>query len=130
MAKRVDDWLRQADRDLRHARNSLRNKEYEWACFASQQSAEKALKALYQHLGGEAFGHSLLKMIKDLPARIRPKSELFRIASELDKFYIPTRYPNGFDWGAPMDYFGKKDASDAIRYASTIIKYVKKQISK
>jgi hypothetical protein len=59
--RRIDDWMRQADKDLKHARTSLAAGDYEWACFASQQAAEKALKALYQSLGGESFGHSILK---------------------------------------------------------------------
>jgi len=52
MPRRTEDWLRQAEKDLRHAKNSLQSGDYEWACFAAQQSAEKALKALYQS-GGE-----------------------------------------------------------------------------
>lgn len=56
MATRVEDWLRQADKDLKHARNSVADGDYEWACFAAQQSAEKALKALYQKLAGRATG--------------------------------------------------------------------------
>ncbi|NTW21878.1 MAG: HEPN domain-containing protein, partial [Nostocales cyanobacterium W4_Combined_metabat2_030] len=40
-------WLRQAKRDLDHARLALSGGNYEWACFAAQQSAEKAVKALF-----------------------------------------------------------------------------------
>lgn len=46
MGARYEDWMRQARRDLRHARNSLESEDYEWACFAAQQAAEKAVKAL------------------------------------------------------------------------------------
>jgi HEPN domain-containing protein len=63
MAKRTYDWLKQAERDLKHARNSLKLKDYEWACFAAQQSAEKGLKALYEFLGGEGWGHSVTKLL-------------------------------------------------------------------
>ena len=63
MARRVSDWLRQAEKDLRHAKNSLNTQDFEWSCFAAQQAAEKALKALYQHMGGESFGHSLLRLL-------------------------------------------------------------------
>jgi HEPN domain-containing protein len=49
MADRSADWLAQADRDLEQARASQRDGRHEWACFAAQQSAEKALvdKARY-----------------------------------------------------------------------------------
>ncbi len=129
MPRRVEDWLRQADKDLKHARNSLNDSDFEWACFAAQQAAEKALKALYQHLGGESFGHSLLKMLKDLPKDVKTNKDLLKMAAELDKLYIPTRYPNGFDWGAPMDYFERDDAEEAIKYAEEIINYAKSKIS-
>lgn len=56
MAKRYKDWLVQSDDDLAHARKSLEMEDYNWACFAGQQAAEKAVKALYDFLGGEGWG--------------------------------------------------------------------------
>jgi HEPN domain-containing protein len=130
MPRRVDDWLRQADKDLKHARNAIEDGDFEWSCFAAQQSAEKALKGLYQSLGGESFGHSILRMLKELPKEVKPDRRLFKKAADLDKFYIPTRYQNGFDWGAPMDYFEKEDAEKAVRDAEEIINYAKSKIFK
>lgn len=43
MLRRVDDWIRQADKDLKHTRNSLENGDYEWPCFAAQQAARRAI---------------------------------------------------------------------------------------
>jgi len=37
MANRYADWLRQADADLRHARNSLEDGDHDWACVAAAQ---------------------------------------------------------------------------------------------
>ena len=54
MATREEDWLRQAKRDLEHARHALEDRDYEWSCFAAQQAAVKAVKALYQKLGADA----------------------------------------------------------------------------
>ena len=48
MVERSKDWLAQAERDIGQAKASLRDGFYEWACFASQQAAEKAVKALIQ----------------------------------------------------------------------------------
>lgn len=53
MSNRHADWFRQAEADLRHARNALEDGDHEWSCFAAQQGAEKALKAVIQKLGGE-----------------------------------------------------------------------------
>jgi len=47
VVSRATDWLRQALRDLEHAKRSVELGDYEWACFAAQQAAEKAVKALY-----------------------------------------------------------------------------------
>jgi HEPN domain-containing protein len=47
VANRAEDWFTQAERDLQHAQDSRDYGSHEWACFASHQSAEKALNALH-----------------------------------------------------------------------------------
>lgn len=130
MPRRVDDWFKQAEKDLKHARHSLEKKDYEWACFASQQAAEKALKSLYQSLGGEFFGHSISKMLHELPKGIKPSESLLKKGTNLDKLYIPTRYPNGFESGSPEDYYDKEDAEKAIADAEEIIEFARGKISR
>jgi len=39
-------WSRQAEKDLKASKNSLKSGDYEWACFQAQQAAEKALKSI------------------------------------------------------------------------------------
>ncbi len=56
MPMRWNDWLGQARRDLAHAQHSVEAGDYEWACFASQQAAEKAVKAVFQKQNREAWG--------------------------------------------------------------------------
>jgi len=63
MAARPQDWFRQAERDLTHARNSLQSSEFEWACFASHQAAEKAVKAVFQHRGAEGWEHAVSALL-------------------------------------------------------------------
>ena len=46
---------------------------------------------------------------------------LLEFAKILDKHYIPTRYPNGFDSGIPGDYYTENEAQEAIRNAGKII---------
>ena len=59
MANRSRDWFAQAERDLEHARHARRDGSHEWACFACQQAAEKAAKALHAngHPDGAPFEH-------------------------------------------------------------------------
>ena len=47
MPSRAHDGLRQAVRDLEQAADSQAAGRHEWACFAAQQGAEKAVKALH-----------------------------------------------------------------------------------
>jgi len=51
VASRQKDWLWQAERDIEHARASVDDEHYEWACFAAQQGADAG-----EQLGiGEGF---------------------------------------------------------------------------
>ncbi|MCX6338989.1 MAG: HEPN domain-containing protein [Candidatus Aureabacteria bacterium] len=59
MSERSIDWLRQAESDLEQAKSSLREGRYEWACFASQQAAEKGLKSVYENLKSCVCGTGL-----------------------------------------------------------------------
>ena len=116
-------------RDLDHARKSLSLGDYEWACFAAQQAAEKAVKALYQALGIEVWGHSVSRMLEHLPPEHKPTAELIDKAKELDRHYIPTRYPNFHPEGAPMDYYTEEDARRAVKHAEEIIEYCRRKIT-
>lgn len=123
MPDRSADWLAQARRDLASARDQADHGYYEWACFIAQQAAEKALKAVYQRLGGEAWGHALTRLVEGLRERLEIPEEVARAARNLDRFYIPTRCPNAWDEGAPKDYFGAEDAADALAGAEAILRF-------
>jgi HEPN domain-containing protein len=121
MASRADDWLRQGRRDLDHARRARADGDHEWACFAAHQAAEKGLKAVFQTRGEEAWGHTVSGLLGVLVRD--PNDPLMNRAKALDKHYVPTRYPNGFASGAPMDYYTDADSARAIDDAETIISY-------
>jgi len=126
VGNRAKDWLNQALKDLEHAKLSLEHGDYEWACFASHQAAEKAVKALHLYCGQEAWGHIIAKLLKELPIEV--PSELVEKSKVLDIYYIPTRYPNGFPEGAPYEHFGKHQAEEAIKYAREVIEFVRSKM--
>jgi HEPN domain-containing protein len=64
--ERSADWLKQAKRDLEKAKLDFHHSFFEWACFTAQQSAEKAVKAVYQKLNMSVKGHSIVKMLEEL----------------------------------------------------------------
>jgi len=56
MSNRAIDWYKQAVRDLEQAVYSKSADRHEWACFAAQQAAKKAVTALHHSLGQEGWG--------------------------------------------------------------------------
>jgi HEPN domain-containing protein len=123
MVGRWADWFRQAEADLTHARHALEDGHYEWACFAAQQAAEKALKAVHGARGQDAWGHSVTELLEALsPDRAIDEVMLDR-GRALDKLYVPTRYPNGLPAGAPTDYYTRAEAERAIGDAKAIIEW-------
>ena len=131
MGNRYKDWFRQAQADLEHGRHSLHAGDYEWSCFAAHQAAEKALKSVFMKQGTDASGHTVTVLIGNLLAGLNePSGELIKAGKILDKFYISTRYPNGFESGAPTDYFTPEEAQTAIIQAEVILEFCNLQISR
>ena len=128
MPNRSKDWFSQAERDLEQANASQAEGRHEWACFASQQSAEKAIKALHLSIGQEAWGHLIARLLQDLPMRF--PEELVEKGKVLDNFYIPTRYANSHPDGAPFEHYGPLQSREAIQYASEILKFVRSQMAR
>jgi len=127
MANRSRDWFLQAERDLEQAKASQAGDRHEWACFAAQQSAEKAVKALHLHLGQEAWGHVVARLLHDLPLSV--PGDLVEKGKVLDNFYIPTRYANSHPQGPPFEHYGPLQSEEAILYAGEILDFVRAQMA-
>ena len=123
MSNRAGDWLTQATRDLAAARAASAAGLYEWTCFAAQQAAEKAAKGLLQAVNGAARGHGIAFILTKLAPGLTPARDLVVAASRLDKYYTVTRYPNGFDAGAPGEHFLKEEAETAVKDAESIVDF-------
>ncbi len=119
---RSKDWLDEAKGDLKHAWNDLKYHYYNWACFSAQQSAEKALKAIFQKMGAEAWGHSVADLLKELQKKSSLQEDLMDGALELDKVYIPSRYPNAHPSGSARSRYTEEEARRLIGYAERIVK--------
>jgi len=119
-------WLLQGEQDLNDAEFNLSGKRYNVACFLAQQSAEKALKAyLFSKGAEEVWGHSVAELCKDAQTFDPEFGQLETVAAPLDKYYIPTRYPNALPGGIPSKAFDENDAKRAIRLAKEVIDFVK-----
>jgi HEPN domain-containing protein len=129
MPNRAQDWLNQALRDVEQAEDSRQAGRHEWACFAAQQAAEKAVKALHLHLGQEAWGHVIARLLQQLPETAPVPEALVEKARVLDGFYIPPRYPNSHPEGAPFEHYGPLQSQEAIRYVRQILEFVRAQMA-
>ena len=127
VASRHADWFRQANADLQLARHARDGAAHDWACFAAQQAAEKALKAVLMSRGADAWGHTVTALLGVVAGDDEVGEELIVCAKTVDKHYIPTRYPNGLDAGAPTDFYTGKDSDDAIACAEKLIGYARRQ---
>jgi HEPN domain-containing protein len=108
-------WWAQAEDDASFVRDLAREARYfDKACFIAQQAAEKAVQACVYATGRrEVFGHAVLEFTHDLAAMDPAFKELASAAARLDRYYIPTRYPNALPGGAPFQSYTAGDLAAA-----------------
>ncbi len=127
MPDRSGDWFAQAQRDLEHAEFSRQRGDHEWACFAAQQAAGKAVKALHLRLGQEAWGHVVARLLQELPLAV--DQDIVERGRVLDNFYVPTRYANGHPEGAPFEHYGPLQSREALEHARAILEFVRAEMA-
>ena len=113
-------WLEKAKKDIKAAENSISMKDYEWACFQAQQSAEKALKALYIKKYKKLLKiHDLVLLAK----RLNAPEEILQFCKELTPAYLYTRYPD-ISHVENLENLARK----FLIYAKDILKWINKNI--
>lgn len=122
-------WFKTAEDDIDSAKILKDSGKYAHSCFHSQQAAEKSLKAVWYFSDEDPWGHSIKKLIDDLESVNAGLHQEFgpltRMALVLDRFYIPTRYPNGLPDITPDVAFTDDDAETCINQAEQIIDAVR-----
>jgi HEPN domain-containing protein len=122
-------WLAQSRYDVLVARYDADGGFWSAACFAAQQAAEKACKALLYSSGKRiVLGHSVAELLKECAAVSATLGGLAEDGIALDRFYIPTRYPNGLPGGVPAESFVESDAKQAIAAAERVIDAVSRKV--
>jgi len=108
-------WFLQGEDDLRFVEWVLKeNKFFDKGCFMAQQAGEKFLKAcLYARGERHVIGHSLFVMAQELATFDGSFQDIVNEAKRLDRFYIPTRYPNGLPGGSPFEIYSAGDLTGA-----------------
>ncbi len=117
-------WYATAQDDYKTAEILFTNGKFPQSCFYAQQAGEKALKALYFKFDLEPWGHSLVKLSKEFSGQqelVCALSELNNECRELDRYYIPTRYPDGLPGTIPSEAYGSSEALSALKAAEKIL---------
>ena len=118
-------WLDFASYDLKTAKWEFEGKIYTSSCYAAQQTAEKALKALIWAKGKVIPKvHSLDRLVSELKKLNIAIFEIEEEAKQLDKYYISARYPG--QYGGPEGLYDESDGLSAITPAEKILKFVKR----
>ena len=124
-------WLTQAQDEFQDADDLRKRGRFYLALFHFQQAAEKALKAyLYLKVKSiEVFYTHSIDDLLEMTFDITPDFKEVNQAKKLDRYYIPTRYPNGLPGGVPSRYFDDpKEAEEAMELAKSLIGLVEKKI--
>jgi len=118
-------WRAEADRAHDGARIQAGAGLHNWSCFAAEQAANLAVKALLHGLGRGPWGHDLLRLGEMLgEAGVELPAEVLDRMRRLGRHYIPARYPDAHASGPPGLHYGSSDSSEAIEDAEAILAFV------
>ncbi|HOK18342.1 MAG TPA: HEPN domain-containing protein [Caldisericia bacterium] len=118
-------WIRQASEDIDAAKYNHKGKKFFVSCFLSHQVVEKILKGYLIYKGFEhIWGHSISDLSKECEKIDKDFESLRKEILILDKYYIPTRYPNGLPGGIPAEVFTERDSIEAINLSEKALKFI------
>lgn len=126
----VDDeefsrWRQEAEVARRAAEVQSNAGLSNWACFAAEQAAQLALKALLHSLGRGAWGHDVVRLAGEVTrADIEVGEQLMDAVRRLARHYIPSRYPDAHPAGPASSHYGDADARQAMADADFVLGFV------
>lgn len=124
-------WLTQAKDEFEDAEELRKRGRFYLALFHFQQATEKALKAyLYLKVKSvEVFHTHSVDELSKMTVEIDSDFKRVAPAKKLDRYYIPTRYPNGLPGGVPSRYFDDpEEAEEAMQLAKNVIDLVETKV--
>lgn len=127
--EQIKRWLDFAAEDLKAAEISLAENLPNIVCFHSQQAVEKSLKALYLScFATTPKTHDLEVIFTKLREKVAGLSGFEEKIRYLNKFYVPTRYPDALPGSLPEGLPDVKDAQEALSLAKEILEFVEEKI--
>ena len=124
-------WLSEALWDYETALILHRERRYNAAAFYSHQAAEKAVKALLYYVNEAPWGHSVRVLLERYFRKVGTDvdDKLLSYARELDRHYIPSRYPNAHPAGTPHEAYDEETSKRALEAAKRVIDFVRRVLS-
>ena len=123
--KIIKNWLEQAESDLESAEYNLKGKRFDVTAYLSQQSSEKALKALYIKIHNKLWNHHDLIKLAEL---IKAPENIIKICNELNPIYAEDRYPD-FSDTIPAKKFTEKEVRDFLNKSKEVVKWTKENLN-
>ncbi len=123
MSEAINRWLAFAREDLRMAELALAESIFNQVCFHAQQCVEKAIKGWLEQQGqAPPRTHRMADLLPLLPYDLM--GELSDELRLLDRFYIPTRYPDALPGMLPGGMPRQRDAEEALGLARSALQRV------
>lgn len=120
--------MRQAFWDLDTARILHRERRFNAAAFYAHQAAEKACKAPFYYVHEAPWSHSVRELLLRYFRRLHenPPEDLMTYVRELDRHYIPSRYPNAHPSGTSHEAYDEETSKRALEACEKLISFVRK----
>lgn len=127
-------WLEQSGYDLKAAKDSLEDKNFEWSCYQSVQCVEKALKSVLVHAGWAAPKTHKLGILLSMCNRANKYfADVKFNFRKIEAYTFISRYPfvyPGKNNVTPHELIGRDDAQACLKIAENIYLKVNEFISK
>ena len=122
-------WMEFVREDARMAELALAGEIYNQACFHAQQGDEKALKAFLQrHHRAVPRSHALRELLAQCRQLDEEIDALKEACARLDRYYIPTRYPEALPGMAPEGLPTRQDAEEAVAFLRQALDWIERKI--
>jgi len=125
MRKEIQNWIDQSKADFNAAEINFNNNIFYVAAFLSQQSVEKALKALflYEKKGEVPQSHSLIY----LASNTSTPEKFYSFLKELTPKFIDTRYPDA-SVDLPKNIYDEENTKRILDKSKEILEWINKSL--
>ena len=124
MREEINNWIKQANRDLEVAIKNFEIKEYYSSVFWCQQAIEKGLKAVILFKTKEkSFGHSLVQLGKIA----KVPQEFITKLKKLSPQYFLARYPDASE-DVPFELYDEKITKEFLDISKEVSEWINNQL--